>query len=290
MGIIWGLVAALCWGASDFTARSASMRLGALRSLLYAQLVGFAGLFAVMHWHGALLPVTVGALLLGALLGAAYTAGTVLLYDAMASGPLMIVSPIGSSFAAITLGLSLLSGDDISPLKVGGLALALGGIILASIPAAAPSGSGLATPRPARSVIEAAGAACLFGVTFWGLKYVVPGLGLWLPVFESRMMALVLLPVLARPLRQSIALPPLATWPLLLVVGIIDTCGTVAYNRGLGSDAPGVVAVLGSLFSPVTLLLAFVLLGERLARRQWAGVLVIFAAIALVGVAQNGFA
>jgi drug/metabolite transporter (DMT)-like permease len=42
------------------------------------------------------------------------------------------------------------------------------------------------------------------------------------------------------------------------------------------------VAVLGSLFSPITVLLAYIFLHERLARWQWVGVGVIFVAIALI--------
>ncbi len=288
--MLWGILAALCWGASDFTARAASVRLGAFRTLLYAQGTSFVGLLVVVH--GRTLHTTMATLALGALLGLIYTLGTVLLYDAMTVGQLSVVSPIGSSFAAITLGLSMLSGDTLSPIKLVGLLLTLAGVVLASSPKDEPTEPG-ATPGPrrarrhARGAAEAVGAACLFGLTFWGLKYVVPSMGLWFPVLESRMMALILLPILARPLRQSIALPPVATWPFLLSIGLIDTCGTVAYNKGIGADVTGVVAVLGSLFSPVTVLLAFFILRERLVGRQWAGVAILFAAVALIGVTQN---
>ncbi|HEY0606143.1 MAG TPA: EamA family transporter, partial [Herpetosiphonaceae bacterium] len=82
-------------------------------------------------------------------------------------------------------------------------------------------------------------------------------------------------------------LPERSVWPWLLLIGLIDTIANTAYNLGIRSDAPGVVAVLGSLFSPITVLLGFVILRERLSQRQWVGVLVIFMAIALIGIVDN---
>lgn len=283
MGIVWGFMAALGWGTADFMARDISARIGAYRALLYAHLVSFGCLLLIVAWSPPA-TLTILALLLGLLLGASNMLGSLLLYRALSIGKIAVVSPIGSSFAAITLALSLLTGDAISWGKVGGLLLTVFGVILAST----PTGERAAvTDQPwARGVPEALGCALALGVTFWGLKYVVPTLGPWLPVLESRIATFMLLPVLAKPLRQSIALPSRATWPLVLAVGLIDTGANVAYNLGISSDAPGVVAVLGSLFSPITVLLAFVLLRERLSQRQWIGVALIFAAVAAIGVVE----
>lgn len=283
MGILWGFVAAFGWGTADFMARGVSMRLGTWRALLYAQLVSFVLLLPIVWWNAGATQLTAGVLALGALLGTLNLIGSGLLYRALTLGRLAIVSPICSSFAAITLALSLLTGDVLSVGKIAGLVLTVIGVVLASTPetTAAERHEGV------RGVPEAIGAAVAFGVTFWGLKYVVPSTGPWIPVLESRIMALLLLPLLARPLGQSIALPERSAWPWLLLIGSIDTIANTAYNLGIRSDAPGVVAVLGSLFSPITVLLGFLILRERLSQRQWLGVLVIFVAIALIGIVDN---
>lgn len=283
MGILWGFVAAFGWGTADFMARGVSIRLGTWRALLYAQLVSFVSLLPIIWWNPGATQLTVSALALGALLGVLNLIGSGLLYRALSIGRLAVVSPICSSFAAITLALSLLTGDVLSAGKIVGLVLTVVGVILASMPetTAAERRQGV------RGIPEAIGAAVAFGVTFWGLKYVVPSTGPWIPVLESRIMALLLLPLLARPLGQSIALPERSVWPWLLVIGLLDTCANTAYNLGIRSDAPGVVAVLGSLFSPITVLLGFLILRERLTQRQWIGVLVIFIAIALIGIVDN---
>lgn len=286
MGILWGGIAALGWGTADFIARGASVRLGAYRTLLYAQCVSGMCLAFITVWNPAVKDVTVGMLTLAALLGGLNTAGVLLLYRALAIGQIVIVAPVSSSFAAVTLALSLLMGDPIAPGKVAGLLLMVVGVLLASSPQSGADGV-VTVSHYTRGVPEALGAALTLGTMFWGLKYVVPSLGPWGPVLAARVMALILLPALARPLRQSIALPPHATWPSLVAIGLLDTGANVGYNVGLHSDAPGVVAVLGSLFSPITVLLAFVFLRERLARRQWVGVGVIFVAVAAIGIAEH---
>jgi drug/metabolite transporter (DMT)-like permease len=286
MGILGGFVAALGWGTADFIARGASLRLGAYRALLYAQCVSAFCLALIIVWSPAVKDVTGGVLTLAALLGGLNTAGVLLLYRALAIGQIAVVAPVSSSFAAVTLGLSLLMGDPIAPGKVAGLSLMVIGVLLVSSPYSESNENGAALCYT-RGVPEALGAALALGIMFWGLKYVVPVLGPWVPVLAGRVVALILLPALARPLQQSIALPPRATWPSLLAIGLLDAGANVAYNVGLHSDAPGVVAVLGSLFSPITVILAFVFLRERLAVRQWVGVGVIFVAVAAIGIAEN---
>jgi drug/metabolite transporter (DMT)-like permease len=95
------------------------------------------------------------------------------------------------------------------------------------------------------------------------------------------------LALFVRPMRQSIAVPPRSLWLNFVVVGFVTTLGEVAYNIGVQGTTPGIVAVLSSLFSPVTVLLALVFLRERLARHQWIGVGIIFVATLLIGVFQN---
>jgi drug/metabolite transporter (DMT)-like permease len=282
MGALWGLVSALGWGTADFLARGVSMRLGTWRALLYAHLVSFVSLLPIIWWDLGAVSLSLGVLLLGGMLGTLNLIGSALLYRALTIGQLAIVSPICSSFGAITLVLSLLTGDVLSAGKIAGLTLTVVGVVLASTPEASPD-----RQRSVRGIPEAIGAALSFGISFWGLKYVVPFTGPWIPVVESRIVALLLLPLLARPLGQSIALPERAAWPGVIVIGLLDTCANLAYNIGIRSDAPGIVAVLGSLFSPITVLLGFVVLRERLSQRQWVGVLVIFAAITLIGIVDN---
>ncbi len=69
---------------------------------------------------------------------------------------------------------------------------------------------------------------------------------------------------------------------LLAGVGTLDTLAFIANNVGTTRGLVSVVSVLGSLFSVVTVLVAWGALGERLAIRQWLGVALVLASVALV--------
>ena len=90
------------------------------------------------------------------------------------------------------------------------------------------------------------------------------------------------LPV-ARPARtfwQRVRAPGFLVW--VAPVALLDTAANIAYNLGIATALTSIVSVLSSLFSAVTVLLAALFLGERLARWQWAGVVAILLGIALV--------
>lgn len=274
MGIIWGLTAALFWGVADFVSREASQRVGVYRGVLYAHLVSFVALSVVLLVRPLVVSWSPQTIALAFVLGCSNTGGALLLYYGLAKGQISVVSPIGASFAAVTLALSLLGGAELSTAKIGALVLTLAGVILAATPP--PQSSVVANPREQRRAIWASlVAALLFGTTFWGLGFVTDDLGPFLPVWLGRVASMLLLPLLALPLRQKLGRPPRHAWPALLTVGLVDSGANVAYNAGLLSDKTGAVAVLGALFSPVTVLLALVFLHERLTAWQWLGVAMI---------------
>jgi drug/metabolite transporter (DMT)-like permease len=184
-GIVFGLAAALCWGTADYCARGAARTGGTLRTLLYVELIATVGLLVLGVPLGL---VRIGRLPMGAVLAAialnlVILAGAGLLYRAFAVGTLALVSPIAASYAAITALLALtLSGEHPRPGQLVGIVLALCGVILAS---SAP-GHHTMTPKHrvavgplqmAPGLVEAIAAMLVFGVAYWGLRYVVPVLG-----------------------------------------------------------------------------------------------------------------
>src|SRR3990170_8183074 len=133
MGIALGLGAALCWGFADYFATLASRRAGTLRVVLGFHLIATAVLAALVLGTGALADVSLGDvapfLLLGALGWASYLA----FYRALAIGPISIVSPVVSGYAAVTVVLAVLVLDErLSGGEIAAVATALVGVVLAS--------------------------------------------------------------------------------------------------------------------------------------------------------------
>ncbi|HEY7122856.1 MAG TPA: DMT family transporter [Ktedonobacterales bacterium] len=295
MGILLGLTAALCWGAADFLVRYATQAVGTFRTLLFMQLTGFVGLSLYMGAVGAFGPLakSVGwqpwvwvavSLLINLFCSLA-------LYRSFEIGTLAVVSPISASYAALTVILAVLSGEALSQWRVLGIAAAMIGVVLAAVSLGAASAPKpeKASPHPESRLTRGTGyalvAAAGFGVLFWIFGFhVIPTFGGLVPVWLVRLSTPALLLVMAKPLRQSIPLPRGKVWWLLAGVGILDTIGYVAATTGLATHQVAVVTVLASLFSTVTVMLAWLFLRERLAWSQWVGVAAIFVGITLINI------
>jgi drug/metabolite transporter (DMT)-like permease len=134
-------------------------------------------------------------------------------------------------------------------------------------------------------VIWAVMAAVGYGFSFWILgARVNPALpGIW-PIWMIRLSGSITLLLLTLPLRQGLQPPRGIALRGLLGITALDTLAYIAFTYASTNDQLSVVSVLVSLFSAVTVLLAWLILRERLAWWQWLGVGTIFAGIALVSI------
>ena len=303
LAIILGLTGAISWGAADFAARFASRQVGAYRTLFFMQFFGFLALSVYLKstggfshgvapgWHPWAMAVAAGLLNL---------LSSLALYHSFEHGTMSIVGPVSSSYPALTVALSLLSGERIHAVRATGLGVTLLGVILAATsfaqskstpaendPRHASETSAAETNTPRAHLSTGVGwaicAALGFGVLFWFLGFhVIPAVGSAVSVWVMRLTALVSLSVAAVPTGQTLKLPHGKVWWLLLAVGILDTAAFVANNAGLGTGQVSVVSVLASLYGAFTVLLAWIFLRERLERSQSLGIVLIFIGIVLV--------
>jgi drug/metabolite transporter (DMT)-like permease len=303
LAIILGLTGAVSWGAADFAARFASRQVGAYRTLFFMQFFGFLALSVYLKstggflhgvapgWHPWAMAVAAGLLNM---------LSSLALYHSFEHGTMSIVGPVSSSYPALTVALSLLSGERIHAVRATGLGVTLLGVILAATsfaqskstpaendPRHASETSAAETNTPRAHLSTGVGwaicAALGFGVLFWFLGFhVIPAVGSAVSVWVMRLTALVSLSVAAVPTGQTLKLPHGKVWWLLLAVGILDTAAFVANNAGLGTGQVSVVSVLASLYGAFTVLLAWIFLRERLERSQWLGIVLIFIGIVLV--------
>jgi drug/metabolite transporter (DMT)-like permease len=305
LAIILGLTGAISWGAADFAARFASRQVGAYRTLFFMQFFGFVALSLYLKstagfshgiapgWRPWAMAVAAGVLNMLASLA---------LYHSFEHGTMSIVGPVSSSYPALTVALSLLSGERIHAVRATGLGATLLGVILAATsftqskttlaeknPKDANAAAGPETKASRAHLATGVGwaicAALGFGVLFWFLGFhVVPAVGSAVSVWVMRLTALVSLFLAAAPTRQTLRLPRGNVWWLLLAVGILDTAAFVANNAGLSTGQVSVVSVLASLYGAFTVLLAWIFLRERLERSQWLGIVLIFIGIVLVSI------
>ena len=314
-GVLLGLTAALCWGVADYCLRGASQSAGTFRALYFMQVVGLLALLVgVGPWFRLRFAgATPSAVAATAGLSLIILVGAALLYRSFTIGKLAVVSPIAASFGAITTILALLAGERPSPPQLVGLGLLLVGVVLSGMAPSHPNsvadaaGAARTTNGSRRRLLgpgvpEALGATLLFGVGYWALRYVVDQMGGVQVAMVGKATDLVALTVIvllgwgarrfvgganfaqgtAAPAAQALAPRSSVFWRWLVPGAILDTAANVAYNIGVAGALTSVVATLSSLFTAVTVVLAWVFLRERLTRIQWGGVLLILAGIALV--------
>ncbi len=282
--VLLGLTAALCWGVSDWWARGLAQALGSFRAQLWSQLAGLSLLTVAATGSGALGAACRGgdgrawafALLYALLIGGA----ALCFFEAFGKGTLAVVAPIVGGYGAVTVAWALLFGARPAVSTFAGLVAVVAGAVLASVPAADQA------PREndRRGIKAAAAAAFLFGTAFFVLgREVAPALGSLVPAFLSRLVGPVLLVIIARLLGVSAAPPPRGKRWLAICSGAVASAATVATGLGSAGGGAAVVAVLGSLSVVVTVLIGLVMLREKLAGHQWAGVVLALVGIPLLG-------
>ncbi len=197
-------------------------------------------------------------------------------YRALAIGTMGIVGPITATAAIVPLAYALARGERPSTMQGVGVGLAVVGVIAASLEHVPER----AARRFGVGVGLALIAALSFGGSLIGLSRAAPGGTGW-AVFTMRatVVPLVLIAVLV--LKPK--LPKSSRgWLLLAGVGVGDTGATLLYGAASTRGLLSVVAVLSSLYPIVIVVLARVLLAERVARPQLAGVAVALAGVALI--------
>ena len=249
------------------------------------QCIGAAGFAVLLLALGRWPVITVPLLLWGLLLAAIGAGSLMLLYRGLALGPITVVSSIGGAYAAITVILAVLFlGERLTPVQTGAVALTFVGVLLASTDLRVLLAT-LGRPSPGVRV----GFVAMLGFGFWGLFLALAtrsfdGLAIVL-VGRFAGAALMLGAVLLRRARLPSDRRP-ATLGLVFTVGVFDTIANVSYVLGFEAGYVSIVATAGALYPVITAGLAIVLLRERLAPNQYAGVAVLL--LGLVGLGLAG--
>lgn len=282
MGIIYGLLAALLWGSGDVLINRLTQHTGTMRALVFTQLLSL--LFWVVYAFLGPFPSNAGIApwQFAALAGVFHVGGLILTYRAFEIGTLSIVSPIASSFSIVTAVLALVMGETTSPIALAGVAMLVLGVIVVTRASSKDSNATL------KGVPEALGSALGFGVMFWLLpSKSEPALGMAWPLVVLKVMAsssaVLSLLRAKRPEESTLPLSKSQVWIYAIGVALTDSLAWVTFILGTRDQkAVAVVTALASLFSVVTVVLAAILLRERLNKVQYLGIAAIFVGIALV--------
>ncbi|MGW1597320.1 EamA family transporter [Streptomyces sp. NPDC002343] len=278
MTAFFALITSLLWGLADFGGGLLTRRTPALTVVVVSQAIAAVVL-------GAIVLATGGWSEAGPRLWFAFAAGLVgpvallCFYQALALGPMGVVSPLATLSVAVPVGVGLVLGERPGLFQAAGIAVAVTGVVLAG----GPQLRGAAVQR--RAILMTLVAAVGFGTVFALIaeaSTTVPGL--FLALFVQRVTNVAVggaaLAVSVR--RGGAAVPEgglrWASLPALAFVGLADVAANGTYAMATRSGPVTVAAVLASLYPVVTSLAARGFLSERLRAIQTAG-----AGLALLG-------
>jgi drug/metabolite transporter (DMT)-like permease len=274
LGIALAFASSVAWGVSDFLGGLQSRRISVLTVLLVSQPVGLVlALVVALAAGGDPLSTRDAAIAVGA--GATVVLALGAFYRAMALGSVSVVATIGALGVVVPIAAGLAAGEEPAAIQAIGVIAGLVGVVLV---AREPDPEWRAAGRAAIGL--AALAALGFGTFFLALDETSGTEPSWTIVALrcGGVGALLIAAAIARPSMRI----DRSLLPVLVAIGCLDVLANslfaVATNHGLLS----LVAVAGSLYSAVTVLLARFVLGERLMPVQRVGVLAALTGVALI--------
>jgi drug/metabolite transporter (DMT)-like permease len=295
LAIVLALASAIAYGGSDYTAGLASRGVSVIQVTLLgaaasALVVAAALPFAAPHPPGA------ASLAWGAVAGLGEAVGALALYHGFRHAAFSVAGPlsaVGAAGFAVLAGLAF--GERPSVLALTGIVLALPAIVgvsASAVTAAAQAGPGEVVGEEGqargRFTGVAAGliAGACFALLFIGLDRAGSRDGLW-PVAGASAAEVAVAAVVAAATR-NIRWPGTRLGLLAAFTGVTGAGGIIAYFFATHDGFLAVTAVLASLYPGVTIVLARVLLGERLTALRLAGLALAAACVALIAAGGAG--
>jgi drug/metabolite transporter (DMT)-like permease len=282
MFIVFALAAAVLYGSADFlggaatrqsralSVASLSVPAGAVVMLLAAVLAGGSVPTAGLGWAVAA--------------GATGAVGLIVFYNGLAAGPMSVVAPVSALMSTVLpVGVAVASGERLSARVYAGVVACLVAIVLVSL----ERGTVQSRTRDHHAALRGVGygiaAGALFGVFFVFLRYAGSS-GVFWPVGVARLAACVVVLAVAvlaraRPARREAGGRVLAA---AVASGALDASANLFYVLATRAGLFGIAVVLTSLYPGITVLLARLVLRERMQAVQRIGLLLAAAGVVLV--------
>ncbi|MCU1414464.1 MAG: hypothetical protein JWN80_1804 [Microbacteriaceae bacterium] len=286
LAVIVGVASALVFGSADFLGGLASKRIAAVRVTAIAAVAGLVVLLLALlvvpsHWSWS-------AVLFGALSGVSGALAISLLYACLAIGPMSILSPLTAVISAVVpLTVGLLRGERLHPIGYVALGIALVAVVLVGF---VPEKGAV---RPSlRGILMAIGSGAMIGVFLIVIDLTPTDSGVIPLVFNRAVNAIIMfatvgvIALLAR--RRGAGVDPRG-WrpglPFAIACGIIDSIANAGLLFGLRLGDLSVMSVLTALYPAGTIILAAIVLRERIAPVQYLGLVLAVAAAGMLAIA-----
>jgi drug/metabolite transporter (DMT)-like permease len=277
MAVTLGVLVALGWGSADFLGGFTSQRLHTVTVLLVSQAFGLAAAIVLVIALRDAIPDT-HVFVLSAVAGIVGVAALWLLFRGLAVGRMSVVAPLSAvGSGVLPLAWGLLRGERPTALALVGVALALIAVVIIGRGA---EHDPVPSIPPLQELALGIGSGIGFGVVLILFSESATASGMW-PLLIARGVAVPLLAALAFALGRS-ARVPAADLPPVAGAGLFDVGANamvlLAVRRGLLS----LVAPVAALYPATTVVLARIILHEKMGRQRVGGLALGLAGLALI--------
>lgn len=281
LGILFGIIAMLGWGFSDFFAAMAARKTSVIKTLIWSQIVGTLMLIPALLFFrfpdisfNYLMLILIGAFLnIIALLA---------FYKGLQVGNVSVISPISSAYAAITVVLSLIFlNEKLNALQAAGISLSILGTILASF--------------KLRDLMKLKLENIVSGVRYgliamlsWGIAFVfigilVKNLGWLFPPLLIKTAGIFYILAYAGTAKKNISFPKNAAL-IVALIGILETIGFLSIGAGISFEQTSIVVPVSSTYALMTVILAQIFFKEVIEVNQKIGVAAVLLGLVLLAI------
>jgi len=269
MVILLGLTAAVLYGSGDFLGGMATRKAHVLSVLTVANTAAVIVSLAVAVMASG--SASLDGMAWGISAGLAGGLGLIIFYIGLGTGPMSVVAPVAGLVSTILpVAVALAQGERPGIGVYAGALLCLVAVVLASSGSSSDSGSSGAAPEPGRlgrgrAVGYGVASGALFGLFFLLIRNAGQSGAFW-PVAAGRFGELGVVLIAGAVMHRNLLARGTSTTALLAAAGagVIDVVANICYVGATRAGMFGLAVVLSSLYPGVTVLLARVVLGERL--------------------------
>jgi drug/metabolite transporter (DMT)-like permease len=273
LAVTYGLGSASFWGTSDFSGGYVTKTNSVFGVLLVANISGIVLLTICALWVGSPVP-DMYSIIFGALAGIGGLIGLAAFYKGLASEHMGMVASLAAVIsAALPVLFGMLVEGFPSNRQIVGFAVAFAALWYLSVSENSHTIRWRQLSLPVTAGIG-------FGLAFILIDQAVEQSVLW-PLLASKMMGTVVLITLLLIFRIG-TMPHKQKYPIVCLTGFFDAAGTAFYASAAQVGRLDISVVLASMHPAITALLAWVILRERLSRRQWVGVIAALIALTLI--------
>jgi drug/metabolite transporter (DMT)-like permease len=273
IGILFAITSAAVWGSGDFSGGQAARKSHQYQVLMLAALSGMVVLVVSAFIRGEGIP-SGRSIFWAAMAGSAGALGMAALYRALSMGHTASVAPTSAiTCAALPVLFGLITAGLPKTVQLAGFALAFLGIWLVSKSPTARD----------QTFREGMILAFLSGIGFGGffifIALVEKG-QVFIPVLVARTVTLGISLFMLR--LNHLPIPGLTSNPVAIIAGVLDTGGNIFYLLATQYTRLDIAALLSSFYPVMTVILASIILKEKVSIAQWAGITLCLVALALI--------